>query len=105
MANMTRRALTVACLGLAAITVGTVPARAWIVGKWQCGEVEVTLRKYATKTPMDLTFNGYPYEIDRLNFRFVGTEGAKLNGKACRPLPWDSSWGEELRNPAPADDR
>jgi hypothetical protein len=37
------------------------PASAWIVRKWQCGEVEVTLRKYATKMPMDLTFNGYPY--------------------------------------------
>jgi hypothetical protein len=81
-----------------------VPAHAWIVGKWKCGEVEVTLRKYATKTPMDLTFNGYPHEIDRLDFRFVGTERAKLNGKPCRPLPWDPSWGEELRNPAPAND-
>jgi hypothetical protein len=43
-----------------AITAGTVPARAWIVRKWQCGKVEVTLRKYATKTPMDLTFNAIP---------------------------------------------
>ena len=78
---MTRRALMVACLGLAAITSGTVPARAWVVRKWQCGEVEVTLRKYATKMPMDLTFNGYPYELDRLNFRCVGTEGEKITGK------------------------
>ena len=77
-------------VGLALALVATTPASAWISKAWQCGEVEVTLRKYAT------------------NFRFVGIEGAKLNGKPCRPLPWDPSWGEELNKPtsappAPAD--
>jgi hypothetical protein len=78
---------------LIVLLASATPASAWVVGKWQCGEVEVTLRKYATKTPMDLTFNGYPYEIDRLNFRFVGTEGAKLNGKPCRVIPYDPKVG------------
>jgi hypothetical protein len=40
------------------------------------------------------SFNGYPYEIDRLDFRFVGTEGAKLNGEPCRVLPYDPKWDE-----------
>jgi hypothetical protein len=73
----------------AMLLVGVAAADAWVVRKWQCGEIEVTLDKRATKEPLDLTFNGYLPKLKRLDFRFVGDEGAKLNGKHCRLLPDD----------------
>jgi hypothetical protein len=81
--------ITRACV-LAVLLVGATPANAWVVGKWQCGELEVTLHKYAVHEPYDLTFHGDYQDLNRrLNFRFVGDEGAKLNGKSCRVLPDD----------------
>jgi hypothetical protein len=69
-----------------------LPDGARILQTWKCGKlVTVELRKYGTAA-FELIFEGalvFSGPGNGVNFKFVGDEGAKLNGKPCRVLPYD----------------
>jgi hypothetical protein len=85
---------------LAVLLASATPASARIVGAWQCGEIDVELHKYATKLH-ELRFSGTltvasptGKPTTGVNFKYVGRDGAILNGKSCRVLPYDPKWDE-----------
>jgi hypothetical protein len=75
---------------LAAVAFAT-PAEAYSERSWQCGNVEVTLNKLAVHE-YELTFSG-PMVVwspskkptPPFDFKWVGADGAMLNGKMCKP--------------------
>jgi hypothetical protein len=81
-------------------------AESRVTKAWECGEITVALHKYATKLNElritgTLTFPGNGYNF-KLVGRKVGQEGAKLNGKPCKILPYDPKW-EQGEVPQPLD--
>ena len=81
-------------IGIAALSVlSASAARAeeaeagHLVAAWTCGKhVDVELRKYATAN-YELTILG-AFDVSPgygVNLRYVGRNGATLNGKRCRP--------------------
>jgi hypothetical protein len=85
---------------LLVLLISAAPASARIVSAWQCGEVDVELHKYATKA-FELRFSGTltvwsptGKPTTGVNFKYVGRNGAILNGKPCRVLPYDPKWDQ-----------
>jgi hypothetical protein len=90
--------LTIPAVLLASATA----ASARIVTAWECSgdgrsqTITVELHKYST-ADFELRFRGALYVWGTghgYNFKYVGQEGAKLNGKPCRVLPHDPKWDE-----------
>jgi hypothetical protein len=89
---------------LAVLLVGATPASARITKAWECSGdnrsqlITVELHKHATKLS-ELRITG-TLGRSGYNFKFppippVGNvEGAKLNGKPCRILPYNPKWDE-----------
>jgi hypothetical protein len=90
----------VAILLAAVLLVGDTPASAHIVAAWECPgnnrslPITVELHKYATAA-YELRLSGILYVWGTghgYNFKYVGQNGAKLNGKPCKILPYDPKW-------------
>jgi hypothetical protein len=90
----------VAILLAAVLLVGDTPASARIVAAWECPgnnrslPITVELHKYATAA-YELRLSGILYVWGTghgYNFKYVGQNGAKLNGKPCKILPYDPKW-------------
>jgi hypothetical protein len=84
------------------LVASATAASARIVTAWECSgdsrsqPITVELHKYATAA-YELRFSGILYVWGTrhgYNFKYVGQEGAKLNGKPCRILPYDPKWDE-----------
>src|SRR5262249_48100273 len=77
------------------LLASATPASARIVSAWECSgnsrsiPITVELHKYATAA-YELRFSGILYVWGTghgYNVKYVGQDGAKLNGKPCRVLP------------------
>jgi hypothetical protein len=81
--------LAVAALSLAMLAPAGAVEKGYWNRTWQCGDVEVQLNKFAVHT-YELTFSG-PMIVWSPNkkptrpfdFKYVGEDGAMLNGRAC----------------------
>jgi hypothetical protein len=87
---------------IAVLLASATAAGARIVRVWECSgnsrsqPITVELHKYAT-ADYELRFSGILYVWGTghgYNFKYVGQEGATLNGKPCRVLPDDPKWDE-----------
>jgi hypothetical protein len=87
---------------LALLLTNATPASARIVSAWECSgdsrstPIEAELHKFST-ADYELRLRGALYVWGTghgYKFEYVGQNGAKLNGKACRALPHDPRWDE-----------
>jgi hypothetical protein len=90
-------ALAAALVSATPASVHDVDSGAYMnpIEAWRCGDTTVELNKYAVHT-YDLVFSdGIRFSGPKsgINFKFVGENDAKLNGKRCRRLPRRDSEG------------
>jgi hypothetical protein len=72
--------------GVAALFLATGTAHA----DWQCGEVDVKVKKLTSDHLASVEFTGFFRDLlikEGFKFQFTKNGGAKLNGKRCRELP------------------
>jgi hypothetical protein len=79
---------------------GITAASARIIG-WSCGEIDISLDKQAVHQH-ELVFSGplivwspTGKRLTAVHLEWVGKDGAILNGKRCKTLPYDPKWDEE----------